>query len=55
VTRVDEAAARQISLSAQGPGVLRRYVYDARTGKLIGFYQEAHMIAGVQYTELAAP
>lgn len=54
VTRVDEATARQISLSTQGPGVLRRYSYDARTGKLIGFYQEAHMLAGVQYTELGA-
>ncbi|MFN8464414.1 MAG: hypothetical protein U0X20_02640 [Caldilineaceae bacterium] len=53
VTRVDEAGSRQIVLSGEGPSYLIRYTYDAHNGRLIGFYTEAHMLAGVQYTELA--
>jgi hypothetical protein len=53
VTRVDEASNQGIAVSAAGPGYLTRYTYDARDGKLIAYYQEAHMLAGVQYTELA--
>ena len=52
VTRVDEAGSRQIAISGQGPDYLVRYTYDARSGRLLGFYSEAHMLAGVQYTEL---
>lgn len=54
VTRVDEAGTRQIIVSGQGPNYMIRYTYDARSGRLIGFYTEAHMLAGVQYTELQA-
>jgi hypothetical protein len=53
VTRVDEAGSRQIAVSAEGPEYLTRYTYDARSGRVIGYYQEAHMVVGVQYTELA--
>lgn len=51
-TSVEEATKRQIVISAAGPDYLIRYTYDGKTGRLIGFYQEAHMLAGVQYTEL---
>jgi hypothetical protein len=54
VTRVDEATNRRIAISAEGPSYLTRYLYDGRDGRLIAYYQEAHMMAGVQYTELAA-
>ena len=50
---MDEAGNRQIVLSGEGSGYLIRYTYDPRNGRLIGFYTEAHMLAGVQYTELA--
>jgi hypothetical protein len=53
VTRVDEVTAQRIAVSAEGPGHLTRYIYDAADGRLVGYYQEAHMTAGVQYTELA--
>ena len=55
VTRVETASAREISISSQSSSVLTRCTYDARTGKLTGYYQEAHMLAGTQYTELTAP
>jgi hypothetical protein len=51
-TRVDDATARRIAVSAAGPGYVTRYTYDARTGRLVGYYQEAHFSAGVQYTQL---
>ncbi len=54
VTQVDEAGSRQIAVRAEGPGYLTRYTYDGQSGRVIGYYQEAHMMAGVQYTELAA-
>jgi hypothetical protein len=53
VTRVDEVTAQRIAVSAEGPGHLTRYTYRAADGRLVGYYQEAHMTAGVQYTELA--
>ena len=53
VTRVDGAGNGQIVISGEGPSYLTSYTYDARNGRLVGFYQEAHMGAGVQYTELA--
>jgi hypothetical protein len=54
VTHVDEANGQRIAISAQGPASLTRYIYDARAGRLIGYYQEARMPSGTQYTELAA-
>ena len=54
-TSVAEATARQIVIAGQGPSYTTRYVYDARSGRLIGYSQEAHMLAGVQYTDLSAP
>lgn len=54
VTRVEGATAREISISAQSPSVITRCIYDTRTGRLTGYYQEAHMLAGTQYTELTA-
>jgi hypothetical protein len=54
VTRVDAAGNQQIVVSGEGPSYLIRYTYDAHSGRLAGFYTEAHMLAGVQYTDLAA-
>lgn len=40
-------------MAVLGSSYLVRDTYDARSVRLAGFYQEAHML-GVQYTELAA-
>jgi hypothetical protein len=52
VTRVNEATPQRIAISAAGPGYVTRYTYDARTGRLLVYYQEAHFSAGVQYTQV---
>ena len=59
IIRVDEISAgatnrASIAISAASPGVLTRYTYEAATGRLIAYYQEANMGVGIQYTELAA-
>lgn len=53
-TRADRVDARVVILTAEGPSYLTRLTYDARTGRLIGLYQEGRMLAGTLITELVS-